>query len=261
MAGDIKRTKFLKDNPSLHADAKRIVEYYCHVHNVSYCQGMLEVLMPFLLMKQRVDDQEGEQVKRDPRQYQSTLFGADSGSLYNDAVSSMSKSMKGNSMGSVLNQSGHQPANYFDLACVYAFFKRFVRSFIPNNLHTKFNGRSAALPYLKCCLQITDLLLHYADKEIYTHLQRKKVVVEMWGPGWVTTLYSRVVEFGLLYELWEIFLFERDKFFIFYFAVALLVCHKEQILNLDTMEQLLVYLTSIKIESFALLADTYFHAI
>ena len=37
MSNDIKRTKFLKDNPSLHADAKRIVEYYCHVHNVSYC--------------------------------------------------------------------------------------------------------------------------------------------------------------------------------------------------------------------------------
>ena len=261
MAGDIKRTKFLKDNPGLHADAKRIVEYYCHVHNVSYCQGMLEVLMPFLLMKQRVDDQGEEQVKRDPRQYQSTLFGADSGMLYNDAMSTLSKSTKGNSMTNMLQQSGHSPSNFFDLACVYAFFKRFVRSFIPNNLHTKFNGRSAALPYLKCCLQITDLLLQYADKEIYAHLKRKKVVVEMYAPGWVTTLYSRVVEFGLLYELWEIFLFERDKFFIFYFAVALLVSRKEEILALDTMEQLLAYLCGIKIESFALLADTYFHAI
>ena len=230
MSNDIKRTKFLKDNPSLHADAKRIVEYYCHVHNVSYCQGMLEVLMPFLLMKQRVDDQGESQVKRDPRQVQSTLFGENSGMLYNDAMSMMSKSMKGNSMTNALQQSGHAPGNFFDLACVYAFFKRFVRSFIPNNLHTKFNGRSAALPYLKCCLQITDLLLHYAEKEIHSHLKRKKVVVEMYAPGWVTTLYTRVVEFGLLYELWEIFLFERDKFFIFYFAVALLVTHKEQIL-------------------------------
>ena len=102
MSNDIKRTKFLKDNPSLHADAKRIVEYYCHVHNVSYCQGMLEVLMPFLLMKQRVDDQGESQVKRDPRQVQSTLFGENSGMLYNDAMSMMSKSMKGNSMTNAL---------------------------------------------------------------------------------------------------------------------------------------------------------------
>ena len=180
--------------------------------------------------------------------------------LYNDTMSMISKSTNGLPMVNAL-QSPVTPANFFDLACVYAFFKRFVRSFIPNNLHTKFNGRSAALPYLKCCLHLTDLLLHYVDKEIYAHLKRKKVVVEMYAPGWVTTLYTRVVEFSLLYELWEIFLFERDKFFIFYFAVALLISHKEEILRLDSMEQLIAFLYGIKIESFALLADTYFHAI
>ena len=259
MTSDIKRTKLLKDSPKLHSDAKRIVEYYCHAHNVSYCQGMLEVLMPFLFMKQKVDDKE-EKKGRDPMQYASTLFGVNSGVLYNDTMSMISKSANGLPMANAL-QSSATPANFFDLACVYAFFKRFVRSFIPNNLHTKFNGRSAALPYLKCCLHLTDLLLHYVDKEIYAHLKRKKVVVEMYAPHWVTTLYTRVVEFSLLYELWEIFLFERDKFFIFYFAVALLISHKEEILKLDSMEQLIVFLSGIKIESFALLADTYFHAI
>ena len=114
---------------------------------------------------------------------------------------------------------------------------------------------------MKCCLHLTDLLLHYVDNEIYAHLKKKKIVIEMYGPAWVTTLYTRVVEFSLLYELWEIFLFERDKFFIFYFAVALLVSHKDEILALGTMEQLLVFLNSIKIENHALLADTYFHAI
>ena len=108
---------------------------------------------------------------------------------------------------------------------------------------------------------LTDLLLHYVDREIYSHLKRKKVVVEMYAPHWVTTLYTRVVEFSLLYELWEIFLFERDKFFIFYFAVALLISHKEEILKLNSMELLIAFLAGIRIESFALLADTYFHAI
>ena len=37
MTSDIKRTKLLKDSPKLHSDAKRIVEFYCHTHNVSYC--------------------------------------------------------------------------------------------------------------------------------------------------------------------------------------------------------------------------------
>ena len=51
MTSDIARTPILKDAPRLHVDAKRIVEFYCWSHNVHYCQGMLEVLLPFLFMK------------------------------------------------------------------------------------------------------------------------------------------------------------------------------------------------------------------
>lgn len=52
MQKDINRTKHLKENQSLHDDVKRVVEYYCATQNVMYCQGMLEVLLPFLYMKQ-----------------------------------------------------------------------------------------------------------------------------------------------------------------------------------------------------------------
>jgi len=149
----------------------------------------------------------------------------------------------------------------FDIACVYGFFKRFVKCFIPNNLHNKFNGRQNELPYLSCCLMLTDLLLAYTDMELSDHMRRKQIQIEMYAPRLVTTLYTRVVEFSLLYELWEIFLFERDKFFIFYFAVGLLIGFKQDILKLNTFEQLIVFLQTIKISSYSLLADIYFHAI
>ena len=112
-----------------------------------------------------------------------------------------------------------------------------------------------------CCLRITDLLLAYTDKEISSHLQKKNISIEMYAPRLVTTLYTRVVEFSLLYELWEIFLFERDKFFIFYFAVAMMIAYKEEILAIDAFEKLIVFLQGIKIESYQMLADVYFHAI
>ena len=64
----------------------------------------------------------------------------------------------------------------------------------------------------------------------------------MYGPRLVTTLYTRVVELSLLYEVWEIFLFERDKYFIFYFAVAMLIGVKEDLLRLDSFESLIVFL-------------------
>ena len=49
---DVVRTKLLKTNEKLHQDVHKVLEYYCYVKNVTYCQGMIEVMMPFLLMKQ-----------------------------------------------------------------------------------------------------------------------------------------------------------------------------------------------------------------
>ena len=111
---DIVRTKILKQNAHLHADVHRVLEYYCYVKNVTFCQGMIEVMMPFLLMK--------------------------------------------------------GPA--FDVASVYAYFKRFMASYLPNTLHTKLNGRGGtSLPYLKCTLILAESLLQYHDKEVYNHLR------------------------------------------------------------------------------------------
>lgn len=57
------------------------------------------------------------------------------------------------------------------------------------------------------------------------------------------TLFTRIVDFTLVYELWEIFLFERDKFLIFYFSVAVLKLHRTKILEIKQFEKLLKYLT------------------
>lgn len=63
---------------------------------------------------------------------------------------------------------------------------------------------------MKCSLFFIDLLLSYADKELHFHITKKKVNIESYATGWVTTLFSRAVDFTMLYEVWEIFLFERD---------------------------------------------------
>ena len=104
-------------------------------------------------------------------------------------------------------------------------------------------------------------MLAYTDMELQAHLRRKEIRIEMYAPRIMTTLYTRVVELSLLYELWEIFLFERDKFFIFYFAVGLMIGFKEDIMRLNTFEQLIVFLQGLKITSHSFLADVYLHAI
>lgn len=51
--------------------------------------------------------------------------------------------------------------------------------------------------------------------------------------NWFLTLFTRAVnDLALLYELWEIFLFERDKHLIFYMGIALLKNKREDILKL-----------------------------
>ena len=45
----------------------------------------------------------------------------------------------------------------------------------------------------------------------------------MFATNWFLTLFTRIVgDLALLYELWEIFLFERDKYFIFFFGIGIL---------------------------------------
>lgn len=51
--------------------------------------------------------------------------------------------------------------------------------------------------------------------------------------SWLVTLFTRLVDFGLIYELLEIFLFERDKFLIFYITVAFIKTHRENIMKLN----------------------------
>lgn len=73
----------------------------------------------------------------------------------------------------------------------------------------------------------------------------------MFATSWLITLFTRLIDFGMIYELWEIFLFERDKFLIFYMTVAFLKIFRVDILSLTSFEKLLKYLCNdIKIKDF-----------
>jgi hypothetical protein len=86
----------------------------------------------------------------------------------------------------------------------------------------------------------------------------------MFATNWFLTLFTRVVsDLALLYELWEIFLFERDRFLIFYLGVAMLTAKRQTILGLNQFEQLMKFLTTedFKVSDFAQLSDVYDHAV
>lgn len=140
-----------------------------------------------------------------------------------------------------MNNSG-----IFDLAMVYACFSRFVDLYLPNTLHTKFTNKgNQALPFLKLTLQLVEQLLNFHERDLANHLKHHKLSLEMFMTSWVLTLFTRLVpSLTLLYELWEIFLFERDRYMIFYVAVAILRKYKSKILGLKEFEKLMKFLTA-----------------
>jgi hypothetical protein len=95
------------------------------------------------------------------------------------------------------------------------------------------------------------MLLQYHDKEMFNHLKTHTIHFGIFATSWMITLFTRAVQFFLVYELWEIFLFERDKFMIFYLAVALLKVNRDKILGLNSIEQLIPFFTKdLKIDDF-----------
>jgi hypothetical protein len=93
-------------------------------------------------------------------------------------------------------------------------------------------------------------------------LKNNKVVLEMFATSWLLTLFTRVVDFGLIYELWEIFLFERDKYFIFYFSVALLKNFRTELMKMDSIERIIKFASEeIKIKEFNTLCNVYYESV
>ena len=130
----------------------------------------------------------------------------------------------------------------FTIAEVYAYSKGFIDMFIPNILHSKFNGKDYSLPHLQCQLSLLKMLLKYHDIEIYKHFTELEISVEAFATPWILTQFTRVVDFSLIYELIEIILFENDKLIVLFMSIALLKHYKIQILEWLWMEDLLPFL-------------------
>jgi len=119
----------------------------------------------------------------------------------------------------------------FSLGEVYSYTKGYIDMFMPNTLHSKFNGKDYSLPHLQCQLSLLKMLLKYHDIELYNHFFNMEIEIEAFATPWILTQFSRVVDFTLIYELIEIILFENDQLMALYMSVSLLKHFKSEILE------------------------------
>ena len=150
----------------------------------------------------------------------------------------------------------------FPLSEVYAYSKGYIDMFMPNTLHSKFNGKDYSLPHLQCQLSLCKMLLKYHDIELYNHFKNMEVEVEAFATPWILTQFSRVVDFSLIYELIEIVLFEKDQLLILYMSIALLRNYKTEILQSNSLENLLPFLQrKVKVSNVRELWQLYYEAV
>ena len=153
-------------------------------------------------------------------------------------------------------------SNEFSLAEVYAYSKGYIDMFMPNTLHSKFNGKDYSLPHLQWQLSLLKMLLKYHDIELHNHFQSFEIEIEAFATPWILTQFSRVVDFSLIYEFIEIILFEKDQFMALYMTIALLKFYRSQILELDAIELLLPFLQrKLKISNVRELCQIYYESV
>jgi len=153
-------------------------------------------------------------------------------------------------------------SNEFSLSEVYAYTKGYIDMFMPNTLHSKFNGKDYSLPHLQCQLSLLKMLFKYHDIELYNHFINSEIELEAFATPWILTQFSRVVEFSLIYELIEIILFEKDQLMALYMSIALLKHYKSEIMQYKTIETLLPFLQrKVKIENIRDLCKLYYESV
>ena len=133
--------------------------------------------------------------------------------------------------------------NKFKLEHAYAYFKGILENYIPHILHSKYTKDGQGLPHLACYLKLTSAMLRFHDIELWKHLEFFDVYIELFATPWIMTFFSRAMPLELLYEFWDIYLLERDRLFLFYIIIALLVIKRDKILQKREMGHLLCYLS------------------
>lgn len=150
----------------------------------------------------------------------------------------------------------------FSLAEVYAYTKGYIDMFMPNTLHSKYNGKDYSLPHLQCQLSLWKMLLKYHDIELHNHFWNLEIEVEAFATSWILTQFSRVVEFSLIYELIEIILFEKDQLMVLFMTISLLKHYKNDILKRNSIEVLLPFVQrKVKITNIRELCQLYYQAV
>lgn len=112
---------------------------------------------------------------------------------------------------------------------------------------------------LQSSLSLITILLKYHEPELYNSFENAMISPEIYATSWLLTLFANKCSLEVVYHLWDKIIVINDCLLIHYIVIALLIKHKQTLINDDTT-QLPITLSKIKINSIDEVDDLIAHA-
>lgn len=75
------------------------------------------------------------------------------------------------------------------------------------------------------------IVLKYHIPTVFRFLEWHKVEPQIFCISWLMTLFAGKLSLKMVYELWQFYVTENDKFFLFFLAVGIMLYNKENIIE------------------------------
>ncbi|CAG9323060.1 unnamed protein product [Blepharisma stoltei] len=135
------------------------------------------------------------------------------------------------------------------LCKVFLYFSNFIKNYLPLMFVDK------EFKALETQFILYRLLLRYYDPELSSFLNYYKIGPELYATPWfLTLLASKISDIEVQYSLWESYMTENDKLYILFIAIAIIVKHRNLILQTD-LSDLAQILSEITIHTQAELSE------
>jgi len=141
----------------------------------------------------------------------------------------------------------------------YAYFASFMRNYFPNILIPTIVNDLRELPHLNAAINYCGILLDYHGNQIANILRERDLDLRTFVTPWVMTLFCKGTSMDLVYELFDKYMAQKDKLFLFYMVVALILMNEKEIIDANESGdevRIITYLNrTLKEDSFKKLED------
>jgi len=106
-----------------------------------------------------------------------------------------------------------------------------MRNYFPNILIPTVVNDLRELPHLNAAINYCGILLDYHSNQVACILKERDLDLRTFVTPWVMTLFCKGTTMDLVYEIFDKYMAEKDKLFLFYMVVAMIMMNEKKIID------------------------------